>query len=723
MEETTIALLTRYFNILSATVMGFFAIYGAVTVFFKKSNLNIFRRNAFIRAFCIAALLALALEATVFNHGYYLKYFAGGESHLIGVSPQDSTRLVMSDGIWAEQVYDERSDGTRVPSGMAFKNLNRRITSVYIEPVFDDTTDWASIQIIRTDEEATRKNTRTLFRRIPQDNHIPVHSCGNISEIKFLLNSQIANIALNKQIPLYFSGLRLLVISCLFFLAILFLNKELRAKTAYILFEYKFDPSNRRQNLVFASLVALLLLFSFVCAFTSTSKSWLEYLPDQQYNRFLTDAIINGRTYLDYGNPELMLIAERPYDVDWLGKNGYAGNRVWMADWVYYNGKHYCYFGIVPAIILYIPYKLITGDYLSTNAGIFLFIAAAVVMMAMLWRHCVRRYMPNTNFVFYLLSFLTLFFASGLFVPLRFTRFYSIVSAAGFMFVIAGILLLLKSTEREKLNGLKVFFSCLCLALAVGCRPNLAFVSLIVPAILWKHRSLKLAMIILAPYIMVAIPLCFYNYIRFGSILDFGFKYNMTALNTAAHSLLNPVGKFLHVSFSYLSYLFTVNQYTLFFPFVENIPLTDRFAISIPRFYDKGIGIINFPVVFLLAVFFKNLSARIKPQTFAISSAFLAIAAIMIFLNSYLVGLSARYMIDFAFFMILPSIFCAWHWCGGSACNYVRRLRLKISYVLLSVSILVGLFLFAGAVTNDFVPGNLELYRYLQSSLSFPGII
>jgi len=701
--------------------MAFFAIYGVITTFFKDSNLNIFRSNPFIQAFCLAALLAFIPEITFFNQGYYLKYFADGETHVLEVSPQDSTILLTSDGTLAEQIYLDKDDSTKVLAGMVFKNLNRRVTSLYIKPIFDNEEQiWA--RIIRTDEAGSAGGVMFFFKNLPQDNYIPIHSCGPISEIKIFLDSKISEVAINKQIPLHFSGLRLFVVSCLFFAVILFLRKKLRVQVAHLLFEHRFDPANKTQKLIYTLTVLAVLIFSFICAFTSDTKFWREdYLTNQQYNRFLVDAVIGGRTYLDHGNPELLLIAERPYDLKWLKSNGFKRDVVWMSDWAWYKGKYYSYFGIVPAIILYVPYKLITGEYLSNKAGIFLFIALSIILMAMLWRHCVRRYMPNMNFTFYLLSFLTLFFAGGLFTPLRFTRFYSIVLAAGFMFVVAGILLLLKSVDREKPDFLKVFFSCLCFALAVGCRPNLAFVSLLVPVILWRYKSLKLAMIILAPYIIVAIPLCWYNYIRFDSIFDFGIKYNMTTLNIGAHSLLNPLGKFLSVFYVFTSYLFTFNYYSIFFPFTETLPGYFKGTLSIPVFYDKGCGMINFPIVLCLFILAKNMFTKNKPQILRLSSLFLIAGVIQIFLNSYIIGFSGRYITDFAFLIILPSIFCAWYWCFSGqteTCSYINKSRLKITYTLLCISILVGLFLFAGQISNDPSPGNPTLYRYLQTSLS-----
>jgi hypothetical protein len=350
--------------------------------------------------------------------------------------------------------------------------------------------------------------------------------------------------------------------------------------------------------------------------------------------------------------------------------------------------------------------------------------------LARLWKFFVKKYMPNARFMFFLLSFFALFFASGWFCPLRFTRFYSIVSAAGFMFVIAGVLLILESVEREKLDRSKLILACACFALAVGCRPHLLFVSLIVPIILWKHKLWKTLPLIAIPYIAVAIPMCIYNYVRFGSIFEFGLNYNMTNLNVAAYSLLDPIGKAINTFTAALSYLFTLNRYSFFFPYTGSPALHADFFWSIARFHDRGSGMINFPIVLCLFFFFKSILVKgEKPKAFYISAVFLAIAAVLIFVNSWTIGFSGRYTIDFAIFIILPSLFYAYYWCdGGSGVqppeNHIsNRVRQKAVYVLLVLSILVGLFMFATTVTNDSTPYNMALYRYLQQSLILFGVV
>ena len=765
LENATITLLIRNFDVLATTVMGFFAVYGVITIFGRKLSINIFRGRVFAQTFCAASLLAFALEAAVFNFQHYLKYFSDGEFYTIEISLKDSTTVLTSDGTLAELIFSDtdttgkvnsaedslaakvsstenngavvtalaaiplvmeggKKDSTRLPNGIFFKNLDRRITSVYIKPIFNDTTTWMDVGIVWKDNaNANYGHSQTIYKGLPFTNYIFVQGCGKFSELKVYFSGDISEVAVNRQAPLNFSGLRLFAVSCLLFAAIVFARKKLRAKAAYFLFEYRFDPSNKRQNLIYIFSVILLLFFSWLCAFTSEPKVAREHQPYQQYNKFLVDALLAGKTQLDFGNPEKLLEAERPYDNAWLNNNGYEPGVDWAHDWAWYKGKFYCYFGIVPAVLLYVPYKVFTDNYLSNHAGIFLFMAVAVVFMALLWRHCVRRYMPNTRFVFYLLSFFALFFASGLFGPLRFTRFYSIVSSAGFMFVVAGAFLLLKSIEREKTNLRALFFACLCLALAVGCRPNLLLASLMVPAFLWKRRSWELLALVAVPYVMVAIPLCLYNYARFGSIFDFGFKYNMTTLNTAAHSLLDPIGKTINVFIASISYLFTVNVYSFMFPYVNSIPQHTWFKYAIVKFHDKGCGMINFPIIFCLFYFVKSIFVRRKSGTFLMSSTFLIIAAILIFLDSLLVGFSGRYTIDFAIFILLPSLFCAYHLCDEQVCDYRRVFRLKAVYVMLAFSIFVGLALFATSITNDATFGDPALYRYLQVSLGIPGTV
>ena len=723
MESHEIAKFIVYFNAVAVNVISVFAVCGIAAVSGRALGRGIFRKRIFLRAFCVAALAAFALEATVFNFQHYLKWFAGPELETLDILPENPGFLRTSDaGYTAEIVLAKNGNG------ILFRNIDRKVTSIFVDVDYGDA-DRGTMSIIWTDEEGTRGFDRTLYRWLPHENYAVIQPHGAVSELKVNFGYfdakdkeiSLIQVVLNRQIPFYFSGLRLMAVSLLIFAAFVFLKKELRAKTSYLLFEYKFDPASKRQTLVYALSVVLLILFSWLSVYTSRyNKSEGERQPwTLQYNKYLVDAIIEGRVWLDAGNPEKLLDAERPYDYDWKKRNGNVENVDWMFDWGWYKGKHYCYYGVVPALLLYVPYKLATGNYLSVQTGIFLFASVSIILLAALWRYCVRRWMPEARFAFFLFSFLVLYFASGYFVVLSFTRFYSILQTAGFMFAVAGILLLLKSVENEKTSLPTLFFACLCLALVVGCRPNMVFVSLLVPALLWKRRSWKLLLPVLVPYALVAIPLCMYNYARFDSIFDFGQKHVLTVANLQALNSLNPIGLVFRMFISFISYWIFPNEYSLEFPYVTCVQ-QNLFGVKLGFFgFEEGFcGMVNFPVVFCLFYLLKkHCRNEYTAKAIGVVRAFLIIAVSIIALNSWMNGFLTRFMLDFTVFVILPSLFCAYFWsvCPGS--EVPGKPRLKVVYILLAVSVFVGLALFAtGGMRYIKDP---TWYRYLEYSLGF----
>jgi hypothetical protein len=119
LENSTVTLLINYFDIISTTVLAFFAIYGVIAVFGRKSSLNVFRRNIFMQAFCVAALFAFALEVSLFNFPHYLKYFSDEEFHTLGISPQDSTVILTSNGTAAELFFEKSNDTPRDSSAVS----------------------------------------------------------------------------------------------------------------------------------------------------------------------------------------------------------------------------------------------------------------------------------------------------------------------------------------------------------------------------------------------------------------------------------------------------------------------------------------------------------------------------------------------------------------------------------------------------------------------------
>lgn len=706
----TVAAFIEHGNTALIILMALFAAFGIAAIFSKRLR---DKAGLILSAFCVSAVAAFALEATVLNFMHYLKFFAGPQTQIATVSEENPNIVITTDGTYAELIGENE---------IRFKNLNRKVYSVFIDMEFNGF-ETADVTLVYTDDASTNKYGKSLYNFLPHENYLPLQPCGKVYDLSIVFTEKLGpdvilrNVVINKPIPIYFSGLRILAVSCLLFALFAVINKKLRAKAAYRLFEYKFDPKNWKQNIIYVCAVVLLILYCWACVYTSVS--WKEeHRPNNFiYQRLLVDALIEGRTNLDYGNPRQLLALERPYEVNARTAAGF--NEAWDYSW--YKGKYYCYFGVVPAALFNVPYKLISGEYLPDYVSVFFYCAVSVILLAALWRHLCKKYMPSIRYALYLLSFLTLFFAGGIFLNTRWPSFYSVVRSAGIMFTLSGVLLLLKSVDSGKVKHVYLFFAALCLALVFGCRPNIGIASLLVPVVLWKYRSWKLATFTLIPYIMIAIPLCYYNYIRFGSIFEFGVNYMLNHVNTEAFAQMNVFSKIFKAFYGMAHYLICPVTYSLQFPYVS-MKTGDTLQITMGMFwyYVNACAMINFPIVFMLFYMFK----KDKPKMFRVLYASLIIAVFIMLLNSYVAGCFCSYTSDFALFIIFPAFICAYYWCfdagkqsaSGERVLVGQYVRLGVTYTLLTVCVFVGLCLCV-SMTSSY--SNATLYRYLEYSFGF----
>ena len=91
-----------------------------------------------------------------------------------------------------------------------------------------------------------------------------------------------------------------------------------------------------------------------------TNRTFNFAVDYDQYAR-LGDALIHGHTNLDLPVPDELAQMSNPYDSDLRGQVAGRIDIPIYWDHAFYKGKYYCYFGVVPAILLFIPYQLLTG--------------------------------------------------------------------------------------------------------------------------------------------------------------------------------------------------------------------------------------------------------------------------------------------------------------------------------------------------------------------------
>ena len=139
--------------------------------------------------------------------------------------------------------------------------------------------------------------------------------------------------------------------------------------------------------------------------------------------------------------------------------------------------------------------------------------------------------------------------------------FYEVAGASGLFFVALGLWLIMGSTASPfNVKKFSLTLGCLCMALAVGCRPTYFLISFLVPILLfdeikrlWVNRRhtpqelLRIIGCVCIPYIIVASGLMYYNYIRFDSVFEFGANYMLTGENINKAHLLNPLSNIVRM--------------------------------------------------------------------------------------------------------------------------------------------------------------------------------
>ena len=258
------------------------------------------------------------------------------------------------------------------------------------------------------------------------------------------------------------------------------------------------------------------------------------------YSQQLVDTLIDGDVKIHSNVSGLLNMLENPYDDTERRAKGLERDVDYIWDAAYYNGDFYVYFGVIPALLFFVPFKLMTGMYLSTGFVTVCLLCVYIIFLNLLLAKCMRKFFPDIPFCMYIFGILTIDAGSLAWCLASRAKFYELVYAAGLAFSAIGLYILVTTFWKERKNYIQIFTGGLCLAFAVGCRPTMVLYSfLLVPVII---RELKIKnyrawykhfIALMLPYVLVAIFLMWYNDIRFGSPFDFGQNYQITATDMA----------------------------------------------------------------------------------------------------------------------------------------------------------------------------------------------
>ena len=270
---------------------------------------------------------------------------------------------------------------------------------------------------------------------------------------------------------------------------------------------------------------------------------------DRPYN-LLAQALLRGELHLDVEpRPELFELAE-PYRP---GRN--APYRYHDAS--LYRGRYYLYFGVVPAVTAFVPWRLVGLGDLPEPAAAAAFSLLGFVFNLLLLRHLLRRHLdPLPRPLAQALAFLVLGLANVAPFLLRSSHVYEVAIAAGYAFS-AGAAWLFATAGATGVRSLtRLALGGLFLGLAVGCRPNLVFLVPVLPLLTLSEgrpASLRAAarpvLAALIPLALCGVALAVYNLARFDSWIEFGTRYQLVGVEPIAQLELRAVIPVLYYDF------------------------------------------------------------------------------------------------------------------------------------------------------------------------------
>jgi hypothetical protein len=309
-------------------------------------------------------------------------------------------------------------------------------------------------------------------------------------------------------------------------------------------------PLNRASRgrlpvLLFVAVAAFYFATAWVCG---PASNW--HGQTSEYYALLTDAFLAGQTSLLVPPPSELLALPNPYDPL---RNG----EFRLHDASLYHGKYYLYFGPTPALVLFLPYRVLTGSHLPSRIAVAIFCTCGFACTCALFFLLAKLEKWDIPTWFASSAVISLGTAPAFSFLLAHTSFYEVAIAAGCCFVMAGFLLTAHSLGQDRPRVSSLVGAGLCFGLAVGCRPNYAPIAILMVVLvtLRIRSSGTLALPFVGSVVLCGALLAAYNYARFQNPFEFGIRYQLFA-NPA-----DPADLFYRLSHSLRTFL--PNFYTL----------------------------------------------------------------------------------------------------------------------------------------------------------------
>lgn len=561
----------------------------------------------------------------------------------------------------------------------------------------------------------------------PKSCYYTYHLYGNCSGLRFLPNlpscaAVSIDIRLNPVIPLSFSLLRM---SGLFFI---------------LCFLRLFRPSSSVYNISYLKIsaplrVAMLSLLFFLHMVVFWKLAGLN--PDFTWNmpehykqyQMLAEAFREGSVSLLEEPAEAFSSMTNPYDQDYREDILIRNNASYLWDTVYFEGKYYVYFGVVPVLLFYFPYYVLTGGALPNHIATLFSLALLLLGIWGVFHQFIKKWFPRLSLGTWFLSIEILLMGSNLVYMAKRPDLYNLPIVTGLAMGMLGLCCFLRADEKGHISLKYLAMGAFTTALTAGCRPQL-LLFLVFPVLLFrkklfsrefyrKKEGRRAVLAAAVPVLAVAALLMYYNYIRYGSVFDFGSSYNLTTNDMRYRGWV-----WGRIPFGIFVYLFQPVRFITKFPFVEALYTQSQYmGVTIQEYTPGGIFATHLFAWFALsAVFLRKQFANAHKLPCILSLTSLISALTILVADTEMAGVLWRYFNDFSLFIMLAALLSFWSFLSirkrrrPSAKKWLTTLLL-ICFVM--EALLQGMFLFVDTGSSSLMTTRPDLFSKAMYLIAF----
>ncbi len=637
------------------------------------------------------AILALLLEVFLFNMNYFRS---------LGYEPVD-----LSDRITTLETTDTGTSDfglghsvkykfTESNSAIDFYDLNKVVNNIHLDLDNSQAAQNLKIKISFTDDaHETYFSTTEYTFGVPeidvstaseQSQYLYLQSSGKIQNLRIEIVGEdtsypvsLYSVVINDRQPFDFNGLRFFAT-----FAVLLLVYVFRPKSSIYRCLVREHPRFSRAVIVLATACEVLVLSAYlflgsnqvgIATSSYNSGSWDGHSivntykvggdNAQQYAE-LAKAMTHGQLYLDTEPPEWLVDMDNPYDKGARDELQKQTGESYLFDVAFYDGHYYVYFGVLPVLLFYLPFYLLTGSSFPTAIGVLIACIMFTLGITALMDRFARHHFKRVSLGLFLLLQMPLVACSGILYLAKFPTFYSLPISMALAFTVWGLYFWMRG-RSEKNAGRWYLAGSLCMALVVPCRPQFLIFSLLAFPLFWRRfiterhlftrQGAREFACLLAPYFVIAVGVMLYNRARFGSFTDFGANYNLT-VNDMTQRGMNA-GRLLPALFAYFLQTPTT---TGVFPWLQPTTFDTTYLGQTIKEVTFGGIFVCLPILWVIAFAKPILAYRFNVRsTHTVASVVLTMLAsglVVACLDAEMAGILQRYTADFSILLLVPAV-------------------------------------------------------------------